>query len=91
MLSALNWAKSGAVAALEQEGAALGGEGELGLELARLAGEDERRIGGEPGFGRSERPGVGVVRAPRTRGRDLQAALLQSAHMGGRFLQARRA
>ena len=34
----------GAVAALEKERRALGRLGELGLQRARLAGEDERRV-----------------------------------------------
>ena len=38
----------GAIAALEQEALALGHAGQRLLQLARLAGEDQRRIGGKP-------------------------------------------
>ncbi len=43
----------GAVAALEQESLALGNLGELALELARLARENERRIAGQASFPRA--------------------------------------
>ena len=49
----------GAVAALEQEGAALGDLAELRLQPARLAGEDQRRITPEARLGGLERSLVG--------------------------------
>lgn len=51
----------GTVAALEQEGLAARDAGELGGELARLAGEDERRIVGELRRGGVQRSLVGVI------------------------------
>ncbi len=57
----------GAVAALQQKGLAGGDVGELVLEGPRLAGEDERRKGGEPGLDLGQRLLVLVVRHLTTR------------------------
>ncbi len=52
----------GAVAALEQEALARGDAGKRPLELARLAGEDQRRIGGEARLDRGQGRRVGIDR-----------------------------
>ena len=52
----------GAVPALEQEGLARGDAGELGLQLARLSGEHERRKGRKLLLNLGERGPVGVDR-----------------------------
>ena len=52
----------GAVAALQQEGLARLRLAEQALELARLAGEDQRRIAGELALDLGERGAVGVDR-----------------------------
>ena len=52
----------GAVAALQQEGLALGHLGQRRLELARLAGEDQRRIAAQPRLGAGQHGGVGIDR-----------------------------
>ena len=55
----------GAVAGLEQEGVAVGHVGQLRGEVARLAGEDERRQGGQPRLGLLEGVRVGPLRLLR--------------------------
>ena len=52
----------GAVAALEEEPLAGRDPGEPLLELPRLAGKDQRRIGGDAGLDRGERRRVGIDR-----------------------------
>ncbi len=52
----------GAVAALQQEGVARGHLGQRRLELARLAGEDQRRIAAQPGLGARQNGGVRIDR-----------------------------
>ena len=51
-----------AVAALQQEGLALGDLGKLGLQAARLAGENQRRIAAQTVLGGLQRRRIGVVR-----------------------------
>ena len=51
----------GAVAALQQERPALGHVGQLSPQLARLAGENQRRIGGELAFHCRQRGRIGIV------------------------------
>ena len=57
----------GAIAALQQEGLAARDLGEVRLELARLAGKDQRRERLELRLGRRERLGVRIVRHLRDR------------------------
>jgi hypothetical protein len=52
----------GAVAALQQEGVAGSDLGQRRLELARLAGEDQRRVAAQAGLGACQHGGIGVDR-----------------------------
>ncbi len=51
----------GAIAALKQESPAGRHVGELALELARLAGKNQRRIGRQPCLDGGQRVGIGIV------------------------------
>ena len=66
----------GAVAALQQEGAALGGLAQQRLQPARLAGEHQGRHGGQLALHPGQGGGIGIV------GRDLQGGA--RAPSGGR-------
>ena len=62
-VSALNSAKDSAQSPpLKEEGPALRDFGQSALELARLAGEDERREGAELGLGGGQGGGILIFR-----------------------------
>jgi hypothetical protein len=52
----------GAVAALQQEGLAVGDLAQEALQPPRLAGEDQRRHAAQGGLGALQRVGIGIVR-----------------------------
>ncbi|MCZ6859274.1 MAG: hypothetical protein O7I42_03170 [Alphaproteobacteria bacterium] len=52
----------GAISALQEERLTFGGLGELRLQIARLAGENQRRGLGKGLLGRGQRLGVGLDR-----------------------------